>query len=34
MNKYWTTSSTGTNTSWKASSSYGDNITIVYTVKK
>ena len=34
MNKYWTTSSTGANAPWKISSSYGDNIIIVYTIKK
>ncbi len=34
MKGYWTTSGTSVSTSWKTSSSYGDNITIVYTVKK
>ena len=34
MKGYWTTSSTGSNTSWKTSSSYGDSITVIYTIKK
>ena len=34
MSNYWTTSTTGANTSWKTLSSFGDNITIIYTVKK
>jgi hypothetical protein len=34
MEGYWTTSGTGINTSWKTFSSYGDNITIIYTIKK
>ena len=34
MKGYWTTSGTGINTSWETLSSYGDNITIIYTIKK
>ena len=34
MDKYWTTSGTTTNTSWKTASTYGDDLTIKYIIKK
>ena len=34
MKEYWTTSGTGLNESWETSSSYGDQITVIYKIKK
>jgi hypothetical protein len=34
MDKYWTTSGTTINTSWKSTSTYGDDFTINYIIKK